>query len=749
MAEPFIFRAYLLGHTSDVRSVCWTHDGRVVTGSRDMTAKLWSAMDDNIYLCDNTFSGHSRYIMSVAYAPPSEHFPNGRIATGSLDGTALIFDPLVPEPLQKLEGHTNAVCSVAFASAGHVVTSSWDATARIWDGPQCLTTLQGHEKSVLCATPVAIAGTPGVVTGSADQTVRAWTPDGACVQVLRGHTDAVRQLLQLSDTDVVSCANDGTLRIWSVSAGVCITTIDAHSAYIYSICLLPNGDLVSSAEDGQVKVWQGSECVQVLKQPCLSVWCVAASPNGDLAIGGNDGAARLYTRDPARAAESAALQAFEAELQAAVAARESGKLGDLSTENLPSRSALAQPGKSEGDPLLVRHGGKVEAYQWVGGTWVFTGEVTDAVDNKKETPFTIELDGRKYTLRHPHDQNPYVTAQKFIYENDLDQSFLEEIARFVEANTTAPTLTTAMPVNVDPFTSRGAYRPTANAAQSAPAGQYRDPFTGKNAYTTPAAVQLLVNRQPLTFDAALNVPALAKKLAEYTDTPAAALSASDQAMLGALGGLGDSGDDALAAVGAIVARLATLPPARRLPGLDAARLVVLHARARDHLYAALGGNIEPLLFECRGAQPDPAYAVSVRVLTNLVAQGALAPLARARALQAVDWPAAWAHKASALSIATLAVNLATQFAAAPDPDAAPDELECLRAVSIGLTSGIDLEAETTYRLTVALSTLMGAGNTLRDAARTIDGLRARVQTLSTHLDARIASIAGNLTRALT
>ncbi len=61
-----------------VRAVCWTGpEGKVVTGSRDNTAKLWEAQGADLFVCENTFEGHSRYIMSVAYAGPTAAHPAG------------------------------------------------------------------------------------------------------------------------------------------------------------------------------------------------------------------------------------------------------------------------------------------------------------------------------------------------------------------------------------------------------------------------------------------------------------------------------------------------------------------------------------------------------------------------------------------------------------------------------------------------------------------------------------------------
>lgn len=40
-AAPYKLSCVLLGHSSDVRSVAVTHEGYIVTGSRDKSAKIW------------------------------------------------------------------------------------------------------------------------------------------------------------------------------------------------------------------------------------------------------------------------------------------------------------------------------------------------------------------------------------------------------------------------------------------------------------------------------------------------------------------------------------------------------------------------------------------------------------------------------------------------------------------------------------------------------------------------------------
>ena len=79
-------RLTLRGHGDGVVfSVAWSPDGqRIVTGSDDMTAKVWDAETGQELL---TLQGHAHVIKSLAYSPDGE-----RIVTGSADETAKVWD---------------------------------------------------------------------------------------------------------------------------------------------------------------------------------------------------------------------------------------------------------------------------------------------------------------------------------------------------------------------------------------------------------------------------------------------------------------------------------------------------------------------------------------------------------------------------------------------------------------------------------------------------------------------------------
>ena len=81
----------LVGHTASVTSVVSSPDGtRIVTGSRDQTAKLWDAKPpesgDRKGKEILTLTHHTKDITSVTFSPDGR-----QILTGSRDGTAVIW----------------------------------------------------------------------------------------------------------------------------------------------------------------------------------------------------------------------------------------------------------------------------------------------------------------------------------------------------------------------------------------------------------------------------------------------------------------------------------------------------------------------------------------------------------------------------------------------------------------------------------------------------------------------------------
>ena len=98
---------------------------RVATGSHDKTARIWNAETGEELV---TLTGHTDFVESVAFSPDGS-----TIVTGSDDRTAKIWDVESGQELGTLKGHVDELNSVSFSPDGARIVTAGDRTARVWD----------------------------------------------------------------------------------------------------------------------------------------------------------------------------------------------------------------------------------------------------------------------------------------------------------------------------------------------------------------------------------------------------------------------------------------------------------------------------------------------------------------------------------------------------------------------------------------------------------------------------------------
>ena len=97
-------------------------------------------------------------------------------------------------------------------------------------------------------------------------------------------------------------------------------------------------------------------------------------------------------------------------------------------------------------------------------------------------------------------ENPYSAAQRFLQNNELPLTYIDEVVKFIEKNTAGVNIGTGGEEYVDPYTGKhtrtlqfihvhdkillGAsrYRSSAGPAPGSAPSQYADPFTGGSRY---------------------------------------------------------------------------------------------------------------------------------------------------------------------------------------------------------------------------------------------------------------------------
>jgi len=195
----------LEGHTDAVWSIAVGMDGKIYSGSGDMTIKVWNGEDGTLL---RTLVGHTHAVLALTVGP------DGNLCSGSYDRSIRVWSGDDGSHLRSLVGHASYVFSLAVGLDGKIYSGSHDDTIRVWraDDGAHLNTLIGHT-DLVHALVVGLDG--AVYSGSWDRTIRVWSgEDGTHVRTLVGHTGTVNCLAVGRDGKIYSGGNDRTIRVW-------------------------------------------------------------------------------------------------------------------------------------------------------------------------------------------------------------------------------------------------------------------------------------------------------------------------------------------------------------------------------------------------------------------------------------------------------------------------------------------------------------------------------------------------------
>jgi WD40 repeat protein/predicted acylesterase/phospholipase RssA len=172
------------GHRRQIVDLAWSDDGtRLVTASKDLTARIWDAKSGVFQMSLRSLKGH---FVGAAFRPGSVKV----IATWDELGAVGVWSAETGEAQTILLGHLGSIRDARWSPDGaRLATVSTDKTARIW-APEAIgqVAYAGHTESRkprLCAAVFSPSNADQVVTASIDGSAHAWRPsDGAAIRVL-------------------------------------------------------------------------------------------------------------------------------------------------------------------------------------------------------------------------------------------------------------------------------------------------------------------------------------------------------------------------------------------------------------------------------------------------------------------------------------------------------------------------------------------------------------------------------------
>jgi WD40 repeat protein len=287
----------VLSHGSPVRSLAVLTDGRLASGGKDGTIKVWPKEG----------AGEPEKVLSNANASPVSSLAvlaDGRLASGDQDGKITVWPKEGTGELEKVLSNANAspVSSLAVLRDGRLASGHQDGKITVWrkEGTGQSEKVLSHGKPV---SLLAVLADGRLASGDKDGTIKLWPKGGTGEPVVLPLGGPVYSLAVRVDGRLASGGDDGTIKLWP-KEGTGDPVVLSHGKPPYfggdkvSLAVLANGGLASGGDDGTIKLWpKGGTAERMVLSHGSPISSLAVLPDGRLASAGDDGKIKLWPNE--------------------------------------------------------------------------------------------------------------------------------------------------------------------------------------------------------------------------------------------------------------------------------------------------------------------------------------------------------------------------------------------------------------------------------------------------------------------